>query len=200
MLAAFHSDACFAALLGRPEHGHWSIRPANVPSSGVTAVSRCYQQDTLILETELAGTDGSIRLIDFMAVGGDAASLVRIVHGVRDETLVRMELDLRFGYGALPPWTEPIADGAVARVGPIWPSCAPRSPSRSVIAPARQYSKLQRDSVWRLCCATAVRPHRRPVRWTLKRRSSPRRRSGGNGSIASMTLARAGRKRCADPF
>ena len=43
----FDSGACFAALLGTPEHGRWKIAPENVKK-----VSRRYRPGTLILETE----------------------------------------------------------------------------------------------------------------------------------------------------
>ena len=43
----FDSDACFAALLGTEEHGHWRIAPRD-PEARVT---RRYRADTLILET-----------------------------------------------------------------------------------------------------------------------------------------------------
>lgn len=41
----FDSPACFAALLGGPEHGRWLIAPA----SKVVKTSRAYRADTLIL-------------------------------------------------------------------------------------------------------------------------------------------------------
>ena len=44
----FDSGACFAALLGMPEHGRWQIAPAD-PGAKVT---RRYRDDTLVLETE----------------------------------------------------------------------------------------------------------------------------------------------------
>jgi hypothetical protein len=59
----FDSDACFAALLGTPEHGRWLIRPAD---SGRTANQRHYRGDTLILETRFETKDGAMRLVDFM--------------------------------------------------------------------------------------------------------------------------------------
>src|SRR3982751_6491677 len=43
----FDSGACFAALLGGPEHGRWLIAPA-VP---VRRMTRRYRHDTLILES-----------------------------------------------------------------------------------------------------------------------------------------------------
>ena len=44
----FDSDACFAALLGGPEHGRWILGPA-LPARGVT---RAYRGETLVLDTE----------------------------------------------------------------------------------------------------------------------------------------------------
>src|SRR6185312_15023215 len=43
----FDSDACFAALLGKPEHGRWKIAPEQEGAR----VTRRYRPDTLILET-----------------------------------------------------------------------------------------------------------------------------------------------------
>ena len=50
----FDSDACFAALLGTPEHGRWLIAPAD----GDAKVARRYRDDTLILETRFETADG----------------------------------------------------------------------------------------------------------------------------------------------
>ena len=58
----FDSGACFAALLGGPEHGRWRIAPA----SGATASRRRYRDGTLILETDFETSDGAATLIDFM--------------------------------------------------------------------------------------------------------------------------------------
>ena len=45
----FDSGACFAALLGTPEHGRWIIAPKG-PS---VRVRRRYRPGTLVLETEI---------------------------------------------------------------------------------------------------------------------------------------------------
>ena len=50
----FDSGACFAALLGNPEHGRWLLT-AREP----TRTSRRYRDDTLLLETEHATADGA---------------------------------------------------------------------------------------------------------------------------------------------
>ncbi len=110
----FDDDSCFAALLGTRENGHWSIAPA----APVTQRSRRYQDDTLILETDLETADGAVRLIDFMPMRQGASCLVRIVAGVRGTVRMRCQMRLRFDYGALPPWSELSGDAMVAKVGP----------------------------------------------------------------------------------
>ncbi|MHB8624126.1 MAG: trehalase-like domain-containing protein, partial [Sulfuricaulis sp.] len=54
----FDSGACFAALLGGPEHGRWLI----APTSGVPSARRKYRDDTLILETEFETSEGTVRI------------------------------------------------------------------------------------------------------------------------------------------
>ena len=104
------SAACFAALLGTPEHGRWLISP----SEAVRETSRRYRPGTLVLETDA----GAVRLIDFMPLrNGGAPQLVRIVEGLRGEVPMRMECVARFDYGSLAPWVEPTADGVLALGG-----------------------------------------------------------------------------------
>ncbi len=110
----FDDDACFAALLGDKENGHWSIAPVGP----VTQRHRRYQADTLIMETELETADGAVRLTDFMPMRKGASSLVRIVTGLRGTVRMQCQLRLRFDYGALPPWSEYHGDDMVAKVGP----------------------------------------------------------------------------------
>ena len=96
----FDSGACFAALLGGPEHGRWLIGPA----AEVMAVRRSYRDATLILETELETKEGCVRLIDFMPASQTRWDVVRIIEGVRGRVEMRMELVVRFDYGAIIPW------------------------------------------------------------------------------------------------
>ena len=110
----FDDDACFAALLGNKENGHWSI----APTDPVTRRSRRYQHDTLIMETELETAGGVVRLIDFMPMRKGASSLVRIVVGLHGTVRMSCQMRLRFDYGALPPWFEMSGDDMVAKVGP----------------------------------------------------------------------------------
>jgi GH15 family glucan-1,4-alpha-glucosidase len=114
-LPRFDSAACFAALVGTPEHGCWRLAPAGK----VTSVTRRYRPGTLVLETDWETSRGSVRVIDFMPRRGLAAPrLMRIVEGLSGRVPMRMELLLRPDYGSVKPWLEPAPDGVVASAGP----------------------------------------------------------------------------------
>jgi GH15 family glucan-1,4-alpha-glucosidase len=108
----FDSAACFAALLGTPEHGRWLIGPCD-PGARVT---RRYRDDTLILETDFETPDGAVTLVDFMPLREGANHLVRIVAGRRGQLAMRSELALRFDYGATVPWVTRANDGTLEAI------------------------------------------------------------------------------------
>jgi GH15 family glucan-1,4-alpha-glucosidase len=111
----FDSDACFAALLGKPEHGRWLLTPAGQ----VNASSRRYRGDTLILETDYETVDGAVTVIDFMPIRGQASDIVRIVEGRRGRVTMHTELVIRFGYGCSIPWVTKLGEtGIRAIAGP----------------------------------------------------------------------------------
>lgn len=110
----FSSEACFASLLGTPEHGFWKISPAN---DGWTTTRR-YRDHTLILETVFECFTGAVRLTDFMPIRGSHSDVVRIVEGLRGSVPMHMELALRFDYGRTIPWVTRIPDGVRAIAGP----------------------------------------------------------------------------------
>ena len=56
----FDSGACFAALLGTPDHGRWLIAPCG----DAARLSRAYRGDTLILETRIETDEGAAVLIE----------------------------------------------------------------------------------------------------------------------------------------
>jgi len=109
---AFDSDACFAALLGNPRHGRWLIAPCEE----LTKSSRRYRDNTLILETRLETASGTVALIDFMPPRGHASDVVRLVRGVAGRVKLRMELVIRFGFGADIPWVKRGDDGALLAI------------------------------------------------------------------------------------
>src|SRR5881398_3885548 len=89
----FDSDACFAALMGTPEHGRWLIAPKDKSAK----LSRKYRETTLVLETKIETKEGEALLIEFMAPHQDASHIVRLVKGVRGRLAMHTELVLRFG-------------------------------------------------------------------------------------------------------
>lgn len=99
-LPRFDSGACFAAILGGPEHGRWLLAPAGDRRT----VARRYRGDSLVLETEYANADGRVRVTDSMPVREDHPVVIRIVEGLEGRVAMRSELRLRFDYGSIVPW------------------------------------------------------------------------------------------------
>jgi GH15 family glucan-1,4-alpha-glucosidase len=113
----FDSPACFAALLGGPEHGRWLIEVADDGAhTARPRISRRYRGDTLILETRVETANGVVLLIDFMPLRGRNSDIVRIVRGETGRVRMRMELALRFDYGRSVPWVTRMHDGALRAI------------------------------------------------------------------------------------
>jgi GH15 family glucan-1,4-alpha-glucosidase len=114
----FDSGACFAALLGKPEHGRWLI----TPDGKIKSVRRHYRDATLILETIFETAEGLISVVDFMPFGGQElqrrVDLIRIVKGLKGSVRVHCELLLRFDYGHVIPWVRAHPGGITAIAGP----------------------------------------------------------------------------------
>ncbi len=110
----FDSPACFAALLDSPEAGHWQLAPV----SGGTCTRRRYVENTLVLESEWASPEGTVRVTDFMPPRGHAPDVVRIVEGISGSVSVRSSLRLRFDYGRIVPWVRHHTDQMIAVAGP----------------------------------------------------------------------------------
>ena len=110
----FDSPACLAALLGDASHGRWLIAPV----SAATRSTRSYRDGSLVLETVFATPTGEVALVDFMPIGGGA--VVRMIEGRRGRVAMRLELVLRFDYGAVVPWVTqlPERQGILAVAGP----------------------------------------------------------------------------------
>lgn len=111
----FDSDACFAALLGDRSHGRWKI----APSAGKASASWRYRDDSLILETTYATSEGVARVTDFMPPRAEGSDLVRLVTGVSGRVEMVCELIIRFGYGKTLPWVVRLEEGGLsATAGP----------------------------------------------------------------------------------
>jgi GH15 family glucan-1,4-alpha-glucosidase len=98
-LPRFDSAACFAALLGTSDHGRWLIAPVENAK-----VQRRYRDGTLILETRFKTAKAEMLLVDFMPVGTENSSIIRLAIGVSGSLRVRTDLVIRFDYGVTVPW------------------------------------------------------------------------------------------------
>jgi GH15 family glucan-1,4-alpha-glucosidase len=107
----FTSPACFAALLGTEDNGHWSIAPKDTARS-----SRRYLDHSLVLETTFETETGSVTLTDFMPLRKRHPDVIRIVRGVRGRVDMHMELALRFDYGRSIPWVTRMDDGTLRAI------------------------------------------------------------------------------------
>jgi GH15 family glucan-1,4-alpha-glucosidase len=112
----FDSEACFARLLGRAEHGRWLIAP-----EGPAQPIRRYRASSLVLETDWETAEGRVRVTDFMPPRREAPHIFRVVEGLSGRVSVHSELVIRFGYGRILPSVTRIDD---ALVGTAWPGGA----------------------------------------------------------------------------
>src|SRR5437660_11206249 len=69
----FDSDACFAALWGSDEHGHWRIAPCSE-----ARILRRYLGDTLMLETRFETISGAASLVDLMSSRVKESNIIRL--------------------------------------------------------------------------------------------------------------------------
>ena len=98
-LPRFDSAACFAALLGTPDHGRWLIGPVGDATS-----TRSYRGNSSVLDTVHSTATGKVRVTDLMPLGMDRADIVRVVEGLEGEVEIEHEWVVRFGYGRVRPW------------------------------------------------------------------------------------------------
>src|SRR5262249_43457200 len=110
----FDSAACFAALLGTPDHGRWLIGPA----CESPPARRAYRDGTLVLDTTFTTDEGVVALTDCMLPFGDGSEVLRIVYGQRGRVRMRTEIVIRFDYGSVVPWVRRDGRGITAIAGP----------------------------------------------------------------------------------
>jgi GH15 family glucan-1,4-alpha-glucosidase len=98
-LPRFDSPACFAALLGDDENGHWQLCPV-----GDYQVSRRYLGDSAALETTFTTDSGVVTLLDVMPTADARIDVVRRLTGVKGTVRMHHEWVVRFDYGTATPW------------------------------------------------------------------------------------------------
>ncbi len=114
----FDSPAVFAAILD-DDAGHWSIRP-----TGEFTTERAYIEDSMVLRTVFDTPEGTLELVDAMALGDSSDShhlgenaphaLLRALHCTRGSVTVEMAVAPRPEYGLIVPVMTPIEGGARA--------------------------------------------------------------------------------------
>jgi GH15 family glucan-1,4-alpha-glucosidase len=107
----FDSGACFAALLGTPDHGRFLIAPV-----GESQSNHRYRSESMVLETEHDTATGRVRVVDCLVIDRERPLLVRVVEGLSGEVTMRVELVVRFDYGSIVPWVRTI-DGVWRAIG-----------------------------------------------------------------------------------
>lgn len=113
-LPRFDSGACFAALLGDEENGHWRIAPKGAD----TCTRRAYRGDSLVLETFWETRTGTVKVIDFMPQRDHEPDVMRIIEGISGTVDMASVIRLRFDFGSVVPWMRRSQGQRVAVAGP----------------------------------------------------------------------------------
>ncbi|MEU1312028.1 glycoside hydrolase family 15 protein [Streptomyces cinnamoneus] len=126
-LPRFDSPACFAALLGDDDNGHWRLAPTGAAS----CTRRAYREDSLVLDSVWETDTGTVKVTDFMPQRDRAPDLVRVVEGVSGSVDMLSVLRLRFDYGHVVPWIRRTDGHRVAVAGPdsVWLRSEPEVPT-----------------------------------------------------------------------
>ncbi len=82
------------------------------------ATRRQYLTDSLVLESEFDLPEGRVRVTDCMPLREQNPSIVRLVECLSGAVDMRMDLEIRFGYGSVVPWVRRIDGQLVAIAGP----------------------------------------------------------------------------------
>ncbi|MFC9225313.1 glycoside hydrolase family 15 protein [Streptomyces hygroscopicus] len=117
-LPRFDSPACFAALIGDQDNGHWRLAPKGAGA----CTRRGYLDDSLVLESVWETGTGTVKVIDFMPQRDRAPDVVRVVEGVSGSVEMLGVLRLRFDYGHVIPWVRRTDGHRIAVAGPdsVW--------------------------------------------------------------------------------
>ena len=111
----FDSGSVFGAILGDPEQGRWSLRPADAAATA----TREYEADTFTLVTRWATADGAVEVTELMPVGDGSdprCDVIRRVRGIRGRVRMEQELRVRFDYAATLPWMRQLGTDAAPSV------------------------------------------------------------------------------------
>ncbi len=111
-LPHFASPACFAALVGTEDDGHWSIAPKEK-----ARCTRRYLDHTLVVETSFETDAGRAILLDFMPLRGPQFATSSASFAAFAEALpCAWNWSLRFDYGRSVPWVTRLQDGTLRAI------------------------------------------------------------------------------------
>ncbi|WP_326764869.1 glycoside hydrolase family 15 protein [Streptomyces sp. NBC_01591] len=113
-LPRFDSGACFAALLGDEDNGHWRIAPKGAEA----CTRRGYAGESLVLETFWETRTGAVKVIDFMPQRDREPDVMRIIEGISGTVEMSSVIRLRFDFGSVVPWVRRSQGHRVAVAGP----------------------------------------------------------------------------------
>ena len=106
--------SCFGRIIDWSRGGYCSL---GATADDVVA-TRNYLEETLVLETRLAGPSGEARILDCFVMDPDApGELLRVVEGARGNVELELQVVPRFDYGDLPPWIRYHAPGVHTATG-----------------------------------------------------------------------------------
>ena len=105
-LPRFDSGSAFARMLDRDRGGHCSLTPT---ADGEWEYTRRYIDDTLVLETTVAGPSGEARITDLFIIHETdedhlGRHILRVLEGVRGAVEFEVRIAARFDYGQVRPW------------------------------------------------------------------------------------------------
>ncbi len=110
----FDSPACFAALLGTPDHGRWLLAPRRAGRAN----RRHYREGSLVLVQEWDTPTGRAKVTDFMPPRENRPQVFRRAECVEGSVEFATELSVRFEYGSQVPWVTQTGSGIRATAGP----------------------------------------------------------------------------------
>ena len=172
----FDSPACFAALLGTEDNGHWRLAPA----AGGTATRRGYRGDTLVLETvwETAGGQrpgGRLHAAAGRGAGRGPGGRGHLRPGA-DAQRAAAALRLRPGGAVGAPGRPPGGRGGRAGLG-LAEHAGPAGgagPGHALrVHRLRRPAGAVRAHLAPVLAAAAEAGRRRSRRWTTRRRTGP---------------------------
>lgn len=110
----FDSSACFAALLGSPDHGRWLLAPRQADR----ATRRHYREGSPVLVQEWDTPTGRARVTDFMPPRETRPQVFRRAECLQGSVEFETELVVRYEYGSQVPWVTQTGTGVRATAGP----------------------------------------------------------------------------------